>query len=107
MKLRVSEQLPRMVSNELATLSPDSAMAFREEYRRRSKSTAVCYLLWLCLGWHYAYLRKWGIQVLFWLSAGGLIIWWLIDLFRIPGLIENYNRDTAIAAMRDLKAISR
>ena len=75
------------------------------EYERRAKRTSDAYVLWLFLGWHYAYLRKWGIQILFWVTVGGLFIWWIADLFRIPALVNDYNKDVAISVLRDMKAV--
>ena len=99
--------LPAMVRNELAKLSSQKQEEFLEEYERKEKSIFVGYILWLLLGWHYAYQKKWGIQILFWITAGGLFIWWIIDIFRVPGMINNYNKDKAIEVMRNLRAITR
>jgi hypothetical protein len=33
------------------------------------------------------------------------IVWWVVDLFRMPGLVKNYNRDVAIDVLRNFKAI--
>jgi hypothetical protein len=99
--------LPAMVRNELAKLSSQKQEEFLEEYERKEKSIFVGYILWLLLGWHYAYQKKWGIQILFWITGGGLFIWWLIDIFRVHGMINNYNKDKAIEVMRNLRAITR
>ena len=99
--------LPKMVQSELSTLSQSAHNAFVEEYNRRSKSVGVGYLLWLFLGWHYAYLGKWGVQLLYWLSIGGLFIWCFIDLFRVPSMVRDYNKDVAIDVLRDLRGVSR
>jgi hypothetical protein len=99
--------LPAMVRNELAKLSSQKQEEFLEEYERKEKSIFVGYLFWLFFGWHYAYQKKWGIQVLFWITAGGLFIWWLIDIFRVSSMINNYNKDKAIEVMRNLRAITR
>lgn len=56
------------------------------------KSTGVAYLFWFLLGAHYAYLGKWGLQILYWITLGGLGIWALIDLFTMPGKVNAYNR---------------
>lgn len=63
------------------------------KYRLESKlrSLGIAYLLLFIAGAHYAYLNKWGTQILFWITFGGLGIWWLIDIFRVPSLIEDYN----------------
>jgi len=55
------------------------------------KSTGTTYIFWFLLGAHYAYLGKWGIQLLFWITLGGIGIWALIDLFTIPGKVNRYN----------------
>lgn len=57
------------------------------------KSTGTAYLFWFLLGAHYAYLGKWGIQILYWLTLGGLGIWALIDLFTMSGKVNKYNAD--------------
>lgn len=57
----------------------------------KMKSTGTAYLCWFFLGCHYAYLGKWGLQILYWITLGGLGIWCLIDLFHIPSKINHHN----------------
>jgi hypothetical protein len=102
----VADNLPAMVKNELARLSAAKQAEFLEEYNRKSRQTAIAYVLWFFLGFHYVYQKKWGIQILFWLTSGGFFVWWLVDAFRVPGMIKNYNKDVAIDTLRNLKAIS-
>ena len=102
----VANSIPSMVRNELAKLSAQKQEEFVEEFNRKKKSSGVAYLCWLLLGIHYGYMRKWGLQVVYWLTLGGFFIWMLIDLFRMPGLISNYNKDIATDVMRNLKAVS-
>jgi len=59
----------------------------------RVKSTGTAYLFWFLLGAHYAYLGKWGVQILYWLTFGGIGIWALIDLFTMSGKVNKYNAD--------------
>lgn len=101
----VADSLPSMVKNELATLSAQRQEEFVEEYNRKKKSTGLAYLLWLLFGWHYAYVGKWSTQVLYWVLFV-FILWVLIDLFRIPNIIRDYNKDVAMDVMRNLKSIS-
>lgn len=58
---------------------------------RRAKSGAVAYVLWLLLGlvgvYRY-YLGRVGTGVLMTLTLGGLGLWWLVDLFLIPGMLR-------------------
>lgn len=55
------------------------------------KSTGTAYLCWFFLGCHYAYLGKWGLQILYWITLGGLGIWIIIDLFTIPSKVNHHN----------------
>ena len=95
-----------MVRSELASLPANKPEEYLEEYRRRAKSSGVAYLYWFLSGWHYAYLRKWGVQFLFGVTFGGLLVWWFVDLFRTAGMVRNYNKDIATDVLRDLKSIS-
>jgi hypothetical protein len=105
--LSVASNLPAMVKNELAKMSAQKQAEFVEEYKRKAKSVGVGYLfLIIILSMHYGYIGKWGLQVVFWLTGGGFLVWWFIDLFRLPGLVKNYNKDIATDTMRNLKAVS-
>jgi hypothetical protein len=97
----VASPLPRTVREQLAYLTPDQQRAFLWRYRAQAKSPLVA-LLFLLLGWHYLYLRKRRLQVLFWLTLGGLAAWWVVDVFRIRGLVRDYNRGVAVHVMRAL-----
>ena len=55
------------------------------------KSTGTDYLFWFLLGAHYAYLGRWGIQILYWITLGGFLIWALIDLFTLSGKVNEFN----------------
>ncbi len=102
----ILDDLPAMVRNEVVKLSPQKQQEFVEEYHRKCKSMGKAYVAWFFLGWHYAYLGKWGWQVFFGLTLGGLAIWWLISIALIPGMIKDYNRDKAVEVLRNLRAVS-
>jgi hypothetical protein len=97
----VASSLSRTVREQLAYLTPDQQRAFLWRYRAQAKSPTVAFLF-LPLGWHYLYLRKRGLQILFWLTLGGLAAWWVLDIFRLRGLVRDYNRRVAIHVMRAL-----
>jgi hypothetical protein len=97
----VASSLSRTVREQLAYLTPDQQRAFLWRYRAQAKSPTVAFLF-LPLGWHYLYLRKRGLQILFWLTLGGLAAWWVLDIFRLRGLVRDYNRRVAMHVMRAL-----
>jgi len=102
----ISDKLPSMVRVELSKLTPEKQSLFLEEFRRKKKNTGIAYLLWFIIGLHYIYLGKIGWQFFYWITLGGIGVWAFIDLFRIPGMVNNNNRDVAIDVIRDLKVIS-
>ena len=60
-------------------------------YQSKMKSVGPAYALWFFLFAHFAYLGKWGLQILFWITFGGVGRWWVIEAFMIPGRIDKYN----------------
>lgn len=63
------------------------------ELQGKIKSTGTAILFWFLLGAHFAYLNKWGMQILFWITLGGLGVWALIELFLISGRVAKYNEE--------------
>ena len=102
----ILDSLPSMIRGEVVKLSAENQESFVEEYRRKSKSMGIAYLLWFALGWHYAYLGKWGWQILYWITLAGILIWAIVDAFRIPRMIHDYNKDSGVDVLRNLKAIA-
>jgi len=88
------EKLPPEIVAIQAKLDPEKQEAFARDYVKRRKSLLIAYPLFL-LGWHYLYLGKLGHQILFLISAGGLFIWSLVDLFRLPGMVASKNDELA------------
>lgn len=63
--------------------------------RQKEKSTA--YILWILFGVYYFYLNKPVKNILLWITSACFIgvIWWFVDLFRISGMVKDYNREAA------------
>ena len=104
----ISDDLPSMVRTELSKLPAERQSQFLEEYERRAKTMWLAYVLWI-LTLQYAYVGKWGVNLIFWASFFLLIgfVWWVIDIFRVYGMVKNYNRDIAISVMRDLRILTQ
>ncbi len=103
----ILDNLPSMVKSEVVKLTPNQQQAFVEEYKRKSKSVGWGYFfLLICLGMPYGYLGRWGLQVVYWLTGAGCLIWCIVLIFTLPGLVKDYNKDIAIEAMRNVKTFS-
>ena len=95
----ITKNLPFSVTAQLASLPEEAQREFFDEYNLKSRSLVLSYVLqtWV-FGTQYLYLGKWGLQLLYWLSWAffGLgSVWWFIDLFRMPGMVNEYNSKLA------------
>jgi|TARA_R100000501_G_C2548149_1_gene63985 hypothetical protein len=93
-------KFPFIVEQKLKHFKPHYQEAFLEEYKRKKKSVFIGYLLLIPLGWHYAYLKKWGSQILCIVTLWGFLLWWLVDWFRISSLVKDYNDNIALELMK-------
>jgi hypothetical protein len=93
-------QDPR-IQEAYANLLLEDRMVFEHAYAVRSKGLAPTYFAWL-VGSHYGYLGRWNVQFAYWFTGGGLLLWALADLFRIPGLVNEYNKTVALNALEPL-----
>ena len=85
-------------------MSQQKQMVFVEEYKRKRKSIGWAYFFHLVFFQApYAYLGQWGLQILFWFTGCGVLIWWIVLLFTIPSMVKNYNKEIAIQITRDLQ----
>ena len=66
-------------------------MKTKRELQGEIKSKGTAFLMYWFLGAHYAYLGKWGVQLAYWFTLGGLGVWLMVDLFRVGGLVKRYN----------------
>lgn len=108
---RAVRNLPVMIKREFANMNEFEQAEFMEEFRRKRKSVGKAYLASL-LSLHYAYVGRFGMTFVMWivgvLTLGiGVLIWWTIDLFRIPGIVRDKNSDIGVAVLRDQRIISR
>lgn len=55
-------------------------------------NTTTVWLLFLFLGWSYGSLGKIGLQILFYITLGGLGFWAFIRLFTLSSSIRSYNK---------------
>lgn len=78
---------------------PDVSGAVVEDlFRYPRKSPVLTWLLYVTtgyLGGHRFYLERTGTGVLMLFTSGGLFVWWLIDGFRLSGMIDAYNDEQA------------
>jgi hypothetical protein len=87
------------IQEAYAQLRLEDRMVFEHAYALRSKGVGATYLAWL-VGSHYVYLGRQKVQFAYWFTAGGLLLWALADLFRIPGMVNGVNTTVALNALK-------
>lgn len=88
----ILSELPAGVKDEVTQLPKENQEMFLQKYRKKKNNVLIAYLLCLLYGTHNVYLEKIGMAFWFWLTAGALLIWWIWEFFRIPGMVREYNR---------------
>lgn len=70
----------------------------RELHTYPRKNVRISLVLWVFagfLGVHRIYLGQLGYGLLMMLTGGGLLVWWLIDGFRLRKMVEAFNEEQA------------
>jgi len=102
----LQKQIPNAVLRKLAGMDATAQLAFAEEFTRKKKSPALAFWLLLPFGMHYAYAGRVWLTLIFLFTMGGFGIWWFIDLFRVWGMVGEYNRSIAIQVLRDIQVLN-
>ncbi len=91
-------QLPASVREAVSMLPQVLKEEFYEEYALAEKKTGLSYLFWLIpppFSCHYLYNNRIFKQILFSMTMGGLMIWWMVDALRMKQIVQEENRKTA------------
>lgn len=98
-------QIPPAVLRKVAQMEEVNQEAFVAEFKKKIKSSFFAFLF-AGSGCHYLYLGKYLMCFLFWGTMGGLGIWWFVDLFRVRGMVQEYNKTVAINVLRDIQVLN-
>ena len=102
-KRQFYNEIPAIVYEAFRQLPLIYQKDFYEEYQLHRRNILMGYLLWSIpppLSIHNLYANRKILQFLYTFSVGGFGLWWMVDLFRIPVLIEDYNRQLARKIMK-------
>ena len=98
----IRNQLPEAVIRKLSSMDELTQEAFLTEFKKKKKSTLMAFvLLWIFPSWHYFYLGKVWVNLLFWITFGGFI-----DIFRISGMVREYNKTVAIGVLKEIQFLN-
>lgn len=98
------KQVPDAVLRKIDEMDEAAQMGFAEEFARKKKSPLLAFLL-VGVGLHYAYLGKVWLTLIFLITFGGFGLWWVVDVFRVFGMVREHNRSVAIQVLRDIQVL--
>ncbi|WP_044346742.1 TM2 domain-containing protein [Dethiosulfatarculus sandiegensis] len=101
----IAEKLPVIVKSSLAKMSTEEQSQFVEEYERKKKSLGLLMALAILFPIQLFLLGKTGLGVAFLLTAGGLWVWYFVEIFLTPKRVREYNADIATSILRDMKIL--
>ncbi len=97
MSTPVKKQPSAQSSQTSSPRDPDFSQKILEElYQYQEKNLIVVYVVWALtglLGGHRFYLEKMGTGFVMLFTGGGGGIWWVVDAFLLPRLVDAYNQD--------------
>ncbi len=99
----LTTEIPYSILSKLPEMPEEAQREFIDIYQSNRKSTVLGYIFHLfAYGSSYGYLNRWGMQILYWLTFGGLGIWWFIRLFTLPSSIKKHNKSKAENIFKDI-----
>ena len=104
-KERMKKELPEAVVRKLESMDELNQESFWSEFQRKRKSPALGWWIGWTTGLHYAYIGKWWLTMIFWMTCGGFMLWWFRDLFLIPKMVREYNKSVAVTVLKDTVAL--
>ncbi|MDV2989552.1 MAG: hypothetical protein P3T54_05330 [Dehalogenimonas sp.] len=96
------DRIPTSKRVQIETMPIEKQVAFLDEYLWRTKNLPEAYLHWAFFGMHYTYLVRDDLQFRYWLTLGGLLVWAVIDLFRMPEMVMAYNLKLVDRVLKEL-----
>ena len=95
-----------LVQSALSKMTDEQKKIFEAEYARRRKNTALYVVLAIIFPIQLVLLNRLGLQLAFWFTVGGLGVWYVIEWFKTPGRVREYNDDVAKEIARDLSIMT-
>jgi len=99
----LGDELPATVRNSLGKQTSEQQSVFEEEYRRKRKDKVLLTVLAVVFPIHLFMLGKTGLGILYWITLGGMGVWWVLEWFLTPKRVCEWNHRVASEIMRDMK----
>lgn len=94
----------KMIFN-LKNLTNEQKKYVINNFANKEKNLFIGYLLWFFFGFHYFYVGKPFINLIYIITGGGFMIWAFIDLFRMKKIINKKNEEIIMKLIKESKEI--
>jgi hypothetical protein len=102
-----ARQLHPKVLYDLGKIGFEDQLRFQELYLSKKKSLNLAFICLLFFpGTHYAFMGKWQTQLLFWLTLGGGLVWWVIDFCRLKNILNESNFHVQQKILMEIKSVN-
>ena len=109
MKIMINQEMMSkfsvMTQAAINKLDESQQVIFLEQFNSKKKSLGLAILCWL-IGWHFLYFGRGAMMFLFWLTGGGLLIWWVIEAFKLSGRVNDWNDAKAQEILRNMAILN-
>ncbi len=101
------EDLPPVVLASLQKMDDAQRLTFESTYHRQKVSSkGLMVVLAIIFPIQHFLLGKTGLGIAFWLTGGGFLVWWFIEIFLVSRRVNEYNAAIATNIARDLRLMT-
>jgi hypothetical protein len=91
----IADSIPLHLKNRIQALPENIKEDFIQEYRMRLRNQPLGFAFQFFLGGSLGYTNRWFLQILHWLTFGGLGLWWVFEMFYVPMRVRAFNEKMA------------
>ena len=102
----IVKNLPVLLKEPLSKMPEEKQSIFVEEFKKRSKNSGIMITLAILFPIQLFLLGKIGLGILYYLTFGGLGVWWILEIFLTPKRVREFNADVGTQILRDMKLMS-
>ena len=95
------------VQSALSKLTDDQRSNFESVFNLKKKNKIIFVVLAIVFPIQLFLLKKVGLGILFWLTGGGLVVWWIIEIFLVSKRVDDFNDDLAVQIINENLAKDR
>jgi len=103
----ILRQLPLTVKHGLSEMSGEKRSVFVEEFLRKKRTLGCMLALAIFFPIQHFLLGRGLLGIIFWITGGGGLIWWIVEIFLTPSRVRRYNEELASQILRDIVIMSK